>query len=212
MQIARTLLSSALPAMHMLLTYDIQRCHQHLLEQYETKRSPEGGTGSRSQAAGKMTTIFDPGQELAQDLDHIASLIRSALHDLCQDTPLMGTTASKVNASGSGARAGGAGNKEETVHQQALFSLDAVCSAISQVEILLMKIESASATLEYHPRLVGHIARYGFVTATSEAEAKIILSLAKCASFGQDSHSWHSYDGRELGIPKVMFIFIHVNA
>lgn len=30
-------------------------------------------------------------------------------------------------------------------------------------------------------------------------ESKILFSLAKCASFGEDSHSWHSYDGRELG-------------
>jgi hypothetical protein len=197
-QIARTLISTALPAMHMLLTYDVQRCHQQLLDQ-QGQRSPEAAHG----AAPGRKTIFDPGQELAQDLEKIAKLIATALHDLYVDTPLMGTTASKINAAGSSARAGGAGNKEEAVNQHALLALDEVCTAISQLEILLMKIDSAAATLEYHPRLVGHIARHGFVTATTEEEATIILSLAKCASFGQDSHSWHSYDGRELGIPKV---------
>lgn len=180
--------------MHMILTHDVQRCHQQLLNH---------GEGEKQQGNAHMKTIFDPGQELSQDLDNIGVLIRAALHDLHLDTPLMGTTASKVNSSGSSARSGGAGNKEEAVNQQALLSLDAVCSAIAELEILLMKIDSAAATLDFHPRLVGHIARYGFVTANSEAEAAIILSLAKCASFGQDSHSWHSYDGRELGIPMV---------
>lgn len=219
-QVARTLLSSALPSMHMLLTHEVQRCHQQLLEQFRAQGAEERDAGTGT-ATGTATggdngdsdriskTIFDPGQGLSQDLDKIGRLIRTALHELHLDTPLMGTTASKVNAVGSSARAGGAGNKEESVNQQALLAIDAVCTAIADLEILLMKIESVSATLEYHPRLVGNIARYGFVSANTAAEAKIILSLAKCASFGQDSHSWHSFDGRELGIPKVsLFMFV----
>lgn len=200
-QIARTMLSSALPSIHMLLTHDVQRTYQHLLKKFKETVDKDGILDDSH--GPKLKSIFDPGQALSQDLDKISVLIRTALHDLHFDTPLMGTTASKVNVAGSSARAGGAGNKEEAVNQQALLSIDAACTAIAQMEILLMKIESAAATLEYHPRLVGHIAKYGSVSAATEDEARIILSLAKCASFGQDSHSWHSYDGRELGVPKV---------
>jgi hypothetical protein len=197
--------------MKLLLTHEVQRCYEDLLEHFQGQGAAEDSDGGLSLRSG-LKTIFDPGQVLAQDLEHIGHLIGIALHELHLDTPLMGTTSSKVNSGSTAGSAGGSaraagqpggGNKEESVNQQALLAIDAVCTAIAELEILLLKIEAVAASLEFHPRLVGNIAKYGFVSATTPAEAKIILSLAKCASFGQDSHSWHSFDGRELGIPKV---------
>ena len=43
---------------------------------------------------------------------------------------------------------------------------------------------------------------HGAATACSAAEAKHLFQLAKNASRG-GSHSWHSYDGRELGAADV---------
>ena len=189
-QSARMFISSVLPAMHMLLCYDVQRCYQQLLD-----LQPLLFENNEKDLTSK--TIFDPGQELSQDLDNIAKLIHKALNDLQLDTPLVGTT--KPNKMLDMKRPG---SPDEPVNQQALLSLDAVCAAVADLEITLLKIDSAAATLDYHPRLAGHLAKYGFVTAKTESESKIILSLAKRASFGQDSHSWHSFDGRELGIPK----------
>jgi hypothetical protein len=205
-QIARSLISSALPSVHMLLTHEVQRAYQQLLDNFDGPI--ENKTEHKDD--DRLKSIFDAGGALSQDLSDIGRLIRTTLHDLHGDTPLMGTTSSKVNATGSSTRASGAGNKENSVNQQALLSLDATCTAIAELEKLLLKIESVSAALDYHPRLVGNIAKYGFVSATTEAESKILLSLAKCASFGQDSHSWHSYDGRELGIPQVTIIGSYV--
>jgi hypothetical protein len=48
---------------------------------------------------------------------------------------------------------------------------------------------------------VESLSRHGTTTATTPQEAKHLLGLAKSASFGGDSHTWHSYDGRELGPP-----------
>ena len=52
-------------------------------------------------------------------------------------------------------------------------------------------------------RLTYELSKNGTVTAMTSEEAQILLTLAKCASFGEESHAWYSYDGRELGTPTV---------
>jgi hypothetical protein len=45
------------------------------------------------------------------------------------------------------------------------------------------------------------LCRHGTAQAENIEEAKVLFNLAKKASFGGDSHSWQSFDGRELGPP-----------
>ena len=52
------------------------------------------------------------------------------------------------------------------------------------------------------------MSRDGSVLARSAEEAKLLLSLAKRSSFGVDSHTWHSFDGRELGAPSKKIVEI----
>jgi hypothetical protein len=56
------------------------------------------------------------------------------------------------------------------------------------------------------------LCRRGTATAQNPEEAKVLFNLAKSASFGGDSHSWHSVDGRELGPPSKKIFDLRCNA
>jgi hypothetical protein len=49
--------------------------------------------------------------------------------------------------------------------------------------------------------MMTQLCRSGTTIAESYEEAKVLFNLAKSASFGGDSHTWQSFDGRELGPP-----------
>lgn len=49
--------------------------------------------------------------------------------------------------------------------------------------------------------MMTQLCRHGTTVAESYDEAKLLFNLAKSASFGGDSHTWQSFDGRELGPP-----------
>lgn len=56
------------------------------------------------------------------------------------------------------------------------------------------------------------LCRHGTVIAETYDEAKILFNLAKSASFGGDSHTWQSFDGRELGPPTQKIFDLRCNA
>ncbi|CAE7483762.1 unnamed protein product [Symbiodinium microadriaticum] len=128
---------------------------------------------------------FDLEEELQQDLDALERLIKEAAELIEKDTSMFGTT----------------NHAESSVSQQTLLVIDQVCNRMFELEILQLKMKACEETLDRHHRIIAALSRNGSATAQSSAEAKHLLALAKSASFGGDSHSWHSYDGRELGPP-----------
>jgi len=139
---------------------------------------------------------YDEAEDLQSDLDNIEKLIKHAVGLLEMDTPLMGTCNSA----------------EASISQSALIAVDEVCNAIYALEVLQMKMISCRESLDFNGRLTSALSREGSVVAQSVDEARTLFSLAKCASFGGDSHTWHSFDGRELGPPSKKIFDLKCNA
>jgi hypothetical protein len=90
----------------------------------------------------------------------------------------------------------------ESISQHALLAVDRVCATVQFIEETKARADSCKLLFAEFPRLRDELGRSGHATAVTTSEAKHLLQLAKNASRG-GSHSWHSYDGRELGSPDV---------
>lgn len=80
--------------------------------------------------------------------------------------------------------------------------MDRVCATVQFIEETKARADSCKLLFGEFSRLRDELGRSGHATAVSMSEAKHLFQLAKNASRG-GSHSWHSYDGRELGSPDV---------
>lgn len=92
---------------------------------------------------------------------------------------------------------------DTSISQHALLAVDKVCNSIQSLEETKARADSCRLQFDHNQtRLRTELSVYGRAAAINNEEAAHLFLLSKNASRG-GNHSWHSVDGRELGVPDV---------
>jgi len=106
----------------------------------------------------------------------------------------------------------GVDEAEAAVNQQILVALDKIAKLTEEIEVITHRaIEVRMLLGEKQPlteELVANLVIKMSSAITCKEESVRVYETAKRMSKGEGGHSWHSFDGRELGAPSVKEILI----
>jgi hypothetical protein len=129
---------------------------------------------------------------ISQDLSSLKESIKEVLHHISIDS-----TSNNMD-------------EEESIisSQHFLVLMDGIIIQTAQLEEFIERARQLSLLIPFSEeneglstRLIISLCKNKEYKAENEEEGKYIFSLAKKISRGSDSHNWHSFDGRELGLP-----------
>ena len=106
----------------------------------------------------------------------------------------------------------GVDEAEAAVNQQILLALDRIAMLAEEIEVIIHRAMEVGMVLSEKQRLTEDVIADLVVKMNSSITCKddsaIVYQAAKKMSKGERGHSWHSFDGRELGAPSVKEILI----
>ncbi len=106
----------------------------------------------------------------------------------------------------------GVDEAEAAVNQQILLALDKIAKLVEEIEVIIHRAIEVRTLLSDKQRLTEEVIANLVIkmnsNITCQDDGALVYRAAKKISKGERGHSWHSFDGRELGAPSVKEIVI----
>ena len=106
----------------------------------------------------------------------------------------------------------GVDEAEAAVNQQILLALDKIAKLTEEIEVIIHRAIEVRTLLSEKQRLAEEVIANLVIkmnsNITCQDDGALVYRAAKKISKGERGHSWHSFDGRELGAPSVKEIVI----